>query len=370
MKRWVSCPGSFRLAAKGHNGTTSVHAATGTIAHELAERALRGEPIEAQMGRVLTVNGHQITVDQVMLDAVAVYRDAVRERTEGRPRLWVRHEERVCLDGWWQSGEPKPPVSLFGTADTLIYDYDTGRLSVIDYKHGSGLYVAADQNPQLLYYGAAALLLMRQLGRRVSTIELVVVQPRIPGRRAVRTSEYDVLDVLLWVDRVLKPSVAAVQDPDAPLIPGDHCRFCPARSFCPALVSLAQDKARLEFAPVDGEPLSPDALAEALDGLDAIEAMVEGIRAEARWHLEAGGTLQGWEMVPTRATRSWTDTNLLTQTLHQVAGSALDFFNLVPLSPAQMERNLTPEQWEKVKDLVQSKSSATKLARTNGETNV
>ena len=155
ISRILACPGSFELSQQITTpGRTSFWAAQGTVAHKLAEEALTEgyDPIR-ELGSVIAVDGHEITVDQEMVDAVRVYMDVVRNG--GRGRTYFALERRVSLDGYWLENE-RPPVSAFGTADALIYRYEQEHLDVIDLKYGSGVHVPAD-SPQLFYYAAGAL---------------------------------------------------------------------------------------------------------------------------------------------------------------------------------------------------------------------
>lgn len=258
-KRWMSCPGSFKLheqaLATGGGGQTSVYAAAGSVAHAVAETALElGEDTDKiAVGQFVWNQGHEIVVDEEMREAIGTYLDAVRERA-ARGTTFVRHETLVRLEGWWAPGERPPVVPLFGTADTWMFDPGAGHITVIDFKYGSGVYVAIQDNPQLLYYAAGVLLLVPR--NMVQSVELVVVQPRARGQEPVRSELIDVLDLRVWIDTQLKPAVAAVEDPFAPLVPGTHCRFCAARPTCPARADLANAAARADFAD-DLSRLSP-----------------------------------------------------------------------------------------------------------------
>lgn len=253
-KRWMTCPGSFSAAREAARAaaraSSSIHAATGTVAHSVAERVLSGELscAAAAEGEVHVVSGWTIAVDDAMTSAVQVYVSEVQLRTN----TWcvVKHEERVTLDHWWTvRGLPPPAVELFGTADTWIYNTLTRRLTIVDYKHGAGVYVAVTDNPQLLYY-AAGVLAGFAGNMKVNDVEIVVVQPRVENQPAVRSEIIDVLDLRLWIDEQLIPAVEAVFQPDAPLVPGAHCRFCAARPTCPARVQEAQSAAKSAFDPV------------------------------------------------------------------------------------------------------------------------
>lgn len=239
----MTCPGSYALCEAAEAGPSSSFAVAGTIAHALAERCLADPAYvpEDALDETHQLQGHEVIVDAEMVRTVHVYLEAVRRRA--RPGCVVRHETRVNLANWW-IGQAPPPTPMFGTADTWIFDPWTRRLSVVDFKYGSGVYVAVQDNPQLLYYAAGVVL---QIPELVRDIELVVVQPRARGQEPVRADVLDLLDLRLWIDNQLKPAVARVQEADAELVTGTHCRFCAARPTCPAYADRAQAAARADF---------------------------------------------------------------------------------------------------------------------------
>lgn len=248
-KRWMTCPGSFTLAENVEKPGASVYAAAGTVAHELAEWSLlKNKPPTERLGEFVWCQGHEITVDADMCRAVQVYLDAISARIEWG--VEVHHETRVSLRGWWPANSP-PPVDLFGTADTWMWNPATGRLTIVDFKFGSGVYVTVIDNPQLLYYAAGVLLLLPRAA--VREVEIVVVQPRARGQEPVRSWTIDALDLRLWIDFTLRPAVGRVADPDADLVPGTHCRFCNAKPTCPARADMAQAAARADFPDTIGD---------------------------------------------------------------------------------------------------------------------
>lgn len=245
-KRWMTCPGSFHLVENVQKSGSSVYAAQGTVAHALAEGCLdRDVPASSGLGQFSWMDGYEIVVDDEMVRTVQVYLDAVHARIV--PGVTVHHETRVNLDPWWTQ-EPRPPTPMFGTADTWLFNPANRRLTILDFKYGAGVYVPVQDNPQLLYYAAGVLLLIKT---PVRDVEIVVVQPRARGQEPVRVDVIDYLDLRLWIDMQLKPAVAAVREPDAVLLPGTHCRFCDARSTCPAKAEQANEEARNDFDVVE-----------------------------------------------------------------------------------------------------------------------
>lgn len=367
MSRLIACPASFGLSQRvPGGGGSSIHAATGTVAHALAEESMTLDYDPAtQIGEVVVVDGHEVMVDEAMVEAVRVYIEEVTLRSAGA--TWRALETRVCLDPYWPAYD-QPPVSAFGTADTLIYTEPTRHLDVVDYKNGAGVFVDVTENPQLFYYAAGALL---EVPGPVTTIDLVIVQPNVRGSDKVRVYKTTALDVLMWVEDVLKPTIREATSPGARISGGKHCRFCPARSVCPALATLAQDLARRDFGPSPNEPvvLSTDELGNVLTDAETVAAHIEGLREVAQAKIEAGEPVPGWSLVPTRPVRTWA---LSGPTLEAALGSKGFWARHHPIilyepgklrTPAQLEKLLSPEDWALVSPYVTSKSSGVKLVQ-------
>jgi hypothetical protein len=373
MGRLIACPASYgltlqlRAAGGATGGGSSIYAATGTVAHALAEEAVSlGYDPAAELGTVVTVDGHDVTVDQSMIDGVRVYLDTVESLGAGATIKAL--ETRVCLDPYWRPGEPQPPVSAFGTADFWAYHGNTLHLDVADYKNGAGVFVSAENNPQAHYYVAGVLLELEMLGLPMPvTVDITIVQPNFRGKDKVRSFATSVIDIQMWVDGVLKPTVAEILSPSPRMAAGDHCKFCPARGACPALAQIRQDLARRDFGPSPAEPvvLDADELGSVLTDVDLVDVHVEALREQALRDIQAGVPVPGWEVVPSRPMRSWSMPARDLRTALQGAGfdDAADRI-IAPAevrTPAQVEKILTPEEWAILQPYVQSKSSGVRL---------
>lgn len=371
MSRLIKCPGSFRLSQQVKTptgGGSSIYAATGTVAHALGEQAIAlGTEPAAEIGTTVDVDGYEITVDAGMAAGVAVYVAEVQHRSLGA--TWTAQEERLCLDPYWPA-DAQPPVSAFGTGDTLIYNEHSQHLTVIDYKNGAGVFVDVIDNPQLLYYGAGAMLVVPG---PVLTVDLVIVQPNVRGKEKVRVFPVTGLDVIMWVDDVLKPAVAKVVTPDAPLSVGDHCRFCPARATCPAQATIRQELARRDFGPV-GAPvvLSPAEVGKVLTDWELVGVHIDALREQAQEEIKTGAGVSGWTLEPSRPVRGWSTGGMTLTTKLIEAGFGEEAPNVfaptVARTPSQLEKVLSPAAWAVVQPYVESKSSGVRLVPRASDT--
>lgn len=306
MDRWSACPGSVKLS-EGIPSISSSYAEEGTLAHSLAADWL--------------ANGIKPSfVDNDMHDAVAVYVDYIAPK---------QATHTVYLEHRFDLSSVHP--GCFGTADAVAWDPTTKHLEVIDYKHGAGVYVPAVENPQLRYYGLGALL---DLKLPAKTITVTIVQPRYEAHEGpIRSETLDVLDMLDFLAD-LKQYAAATEAPDAPLVPGEHCRWCPAARICPELGKQANEVAKMEF----GNSPTYDApkLKEALDKREIVKAWLKTIDEFAYDVLEKGGNIPGYKLVAKRATRKWRDPVEAQAALEGFGG---DIFEPTTLkTPAQMEK--------------------------------
>lgn len=303
-ERWFACAGSIRMSA-GLPNVSGVFAAEGTAAHGLASTCLeQGKNAGYFLGHVFGPNGwvsanpeeaddkELFEVTDEMADAVQTYLDLCRQ---------------FMGDGWEFEIEQRLDLTkvhkdVFGTGDFVAYHPESKRLVVVDYKHGKGHAVGVEENKQLLTYGLGAAL--RHHNRGLNGIDLYIVQPRCPHKDGpVRHAEYDSVD-LLEFRSALAAAATATEAPDAPLVAGEHCKFCLAAPTCPVLREKATKLAESEFA-TDVSVLSGDKLAEILRQAGLLKDWIKRVEAHAQSEAQHGRLPTGFKLVAKRATRKW-----------------------------------------------------------------
>jgi hypothetical protein len=303
--RWMACPGSVREGEKYEN-KSSAAADEGTKAH-------------AEAAACLEQGFDSKTKDP----AIQMYLDYVEglALVDGR-RLYVE----VKLD----PGLTKLHPDMGGTADAVVVARDV--LEVIDFKYGAGIGVDAEENEQLEIYAIGALLTL--IPRPLPpTTKVTIVQPRHEGmEQKIRSWEFDTCDLIARAAD-FADAAEATRDPNAPLVPGPHCHFCPAAQVgkdgevrCPALAASRREMVLANFAPmVDADP---DKVAQALAMVPGLKAMIKSLDALAYQMAVAGTPPTGYKLVEKRANRKW------------AAGTELpmEWHEAVPLSPAQVEK--------------------------------
>lgn len=360
--RWLACPGSIRMS-EGIPKTTSVYAEEGTAAHTLAERCLhaKNNATDCVGVVIITKNGRTFKVTEEMAEAVQVYLDLIRkERAEAGAQAEFMVEQKFRLD-WLRPG-------LFGTNDAMI-GRPFGTLTVYDYKHGAGVAVDAEDNVQEMYYGLGAIK-DPKTAAAYEDVELVIVQPRAVHRDgAIRRHKMSVDDLLKWGYEVLLPGAKATDDPNAPVVAGDHCKFCPAMAICPAQKAKAMTVAAGVFDPVVKLPPSPEAMSLAdvkhvVDVADMVEGWLNSCRAYLRTLLESGKATSaelGYKLVQGRATRKWTSEDEAEKWLTAM----LDDEAYVPkkvISPAQAEKIIKGKEAKAAIKTMVTETRGTQLA--------
>ena len=334
--RWLMCPGSV-AAEDGLPDTTSPAAAEGTVAHELAELALRTG--------ATALNSF---ADHEMAEYVREYFEYVMLH-QGDNTLMI--EERVDYSDWVPGG--------FGTADAIIIGDD--KLHIVDLKYGMGVRVDAENNPQGMLY---ALGVWAQYGWMTDAKEITIsiVQPRL---YSVSEWSIGVDDLLRWAEWA-KQRAEATADPDAPRVPGEsQCKFCKAKASCAALRDYTEAALMVSFSNLDDIPpantLTDDQMSAALEARPLIEAWLSAIADHAKTRLADGETFDGWKLVEGRSVRRWIDEGVATEALVNMLG--LDAYAPKKLlSPAQAEKALGKGRKAEIGKLITKPMGAPTLA--------
>lgn len=296
--RWLNCPPSARLC-ETYEDKGSDYAAEGTDAHSLCEYKLR---MVLGMGATDPTE-HLTWYNEEMLDCANGYASYILELVEAAKETYadpmVLIEQRVDFSRWVEQG--------FGTSDAIIIS--DGMLHVVDYKHGLGVLVEADNNPQMMCYALGALELFDAI-YDIDTVAMTVYQPR---RQNVSTFEMSKDDLYRWADEVLKPTAELAFAGDGNFLCGEWCGFCKAKHEC-----RARAEANLMLAQYDFKlpPLLEDTEIEViLSRADQLVSWVNDIKEYALQQAISGKEWTGFKLVEGRSNRRYTDEAAVTQTV-------------------------------------------------------
>lgn len=329
--RWLNCtaaPGFEQQFPK----KTSVYAEEGTLAHEICE--IFGRDVFDQMSneeaqaRVADLARHEL-YDPEMLDTARCYTEALRAAALGfqrKPAIFF--EVRVPLGEYIPEG--------FGTCDCCMIGGDT--LRIFDYKHGKGVKVESEGNPQMRLYALGALVKFRLIfGDAIKRVVTAIIQPRIT--EDVSEEEISTADLIAWGAEVRAKAHAAFTGEGAEFHAGDWCRFCAGKAQCRARAEGFTDLE--EFAAMPKEPsnlLSADEVADLLRRGAGLKAWYEDLQEHARDAILRGESLPGWKVVAGRSARAFTDTD---KALNALRGAGYDdaiLYERKPLTLAQLEK--------------------------------
>jgi len=340
-KRVMACPGSVALVDKMPPQPSSSYADTGTLLHDTIAGVL-DKHLAPAVYLGITYKG--ITLTQDLIDAKLTPALAALDEIDPDGRMEYAVESRVGF------GDYLPDV--FGSTDLL------GRLGnraiVLDWKFGDGVAVDVVENPQLMFYAAAAMRTpeTKWVFDGAEEVELIIVQP--PSvKRWVTTVER-----IKWFEADLKAAVTRALKPDAPLKGGDHCKWCAARPICPVMTGAVD---RLLATKLDAIPA--DQIAHYLDQVPLVEDFITGLRALAEQMLTEGKPVGDWKLVSKRATRQWADEDKAVAFLSSAGVEA--WAEPKAITPAVAEKALKKAKIELPADLVVAVSSGNTLAPGN-----
>ena len=309
--RWGLCPGSIREEAKYPEDRSGPAAIDGTHTHTMLEFCLSGpwEP-EELVGQTMHDDDGTFIVDIERAERVKVATDYVKQRVAEQPGCKVIAEQRV---------NPQRLIArndMSGTVDIQIHGTDV--LEIVDYKDGMGA-VQAEGNAQLELYAVGAL---ADVGEPYpwKRVRMTIIQPKMAlrGQPAITSHEVDISEILAIVDRLVIEG-AAVDAPDAPLVPGEsQCKFCKAKGSCAALASNVMKEIGIMFQPTvisldvaqqsaDKDPSTMDdaQILQIMEAAPLMRQLLEGVEKEALRRLQSGQVITGLKLVNGRGSRAW-----------------------------------------------------------------
>lgn len=326
--RWLNCPPSARLC-ETYEDKGSDYAAEGTDAHSLCEYKLRKA---LGMGAV-DPSEHLTWYSEEMEDCANGYAAYILELVEAAKEICsdpvVLIEQRVDFSRWVEQG--------FGTSDAIIIS--DGTLRVIDYKHGLGVLVEADNNPQMMCYALGALELFDAI-YDIDNVAMTVYQPR---RQNVSTFEMSKDDLYRWAEEVLKPTAELAFAGDGNFLCGEWCGFCKAKHEC-----RARAEANLLLAQYDFKlpPLLEDSEIEViLSRADQLVSWVNDIKEYALQQAISGKDWTGFKLVEGRSNRRYTDEAAVTQA---VTNAGFDPYERKLLGITAMQKLLGKSRFEEL----------------------
>ena len=288
--RWLNCPPSARLS-ESFEDKGSNYAAEGTDAHTLCEYKLR---------IALGIHAKDPTADltyynEEMEECATGYAAYILELVEAAKQKCadpvVLIEQRLDFSRYVEGG--------FGTGDCVVIA--DGTLHIVDYKHGQGVLVEAEGNPQMKLYALGALEIFDGI-YDIDTVSMTIYQPR---RNNVSTHTVFKESLYQWANEVLKPTAELAYAGEGEFNCGEWCQFCKAKHDCRARAERNMELARYDFKlpPL----LADDEVEDILAKIDDLISWASDIKDYALQAAVSGKQWHGWKLVEGRSNRKYAD---------------------------------------------------------------
>ncbi len=311
--RWMACTASPRFEAQFPE-TTSEYAEEGRLAHSLCELKVLKKFTTSINQRTYNSRLNKLKKEPLYIEEMDrtsdLYIEHLTEKAMGynSPPL-VNAEVKVDFSEYVPDG--------FGTCDCIMIGGDM--LDITDYKHGKGVPVSAEGNPQMRLYALGALKKYEPFyGGMIKRVRMTIDQPRIQSELSSETIAVD--ELMAWGE-MIKPIAQAAYSGFGEFKPGDHCQFCRGKAQCRARADantaledfkdcLLPTAKNIEQAQQSGAAvLSNDEIGELLVRGQTLVQWYKDLEEYALNALLNGEEIAGWKVVAGRSNRTFTDTD-------------------------------------------------------------
>lgn len=356
--RWLNCTPAPRLE-ETFPDNTSEYAEEGTLAHSLCEITAKKKfknVKSAEYTRTVKKLKKDPLWNDEMISTAEIYVEHLAERA-----MQFEHEPYIAFEVGVDISDYVP--ESFGRCDCVMLGGDT--LVIRDYKHGKGVPVSAESNPQMMLYALGALKLYRPLfGEAIKNVDIGIDQPRIDSYDVWLCS---VEELLAWGESI-KPTAQKAFMGLGEYKAGSWCRFCRANGVCKAQASQ-QIGAFDDFAAMVNKStdlLTPEQMAEVLTKGETLVEWYKTVKAKALESILSGTQIPGYKAVEGRSVRAWSDQD---KALEKLTASGIDraaIYDSVPKTLAQIEKMLGKTKFgELVGEFVIKPPGAPALASEN-----
>ena len=189
-------------------------------------------------------------------------------------------------------------------------------MNVVDYKHGKGVEVSAENNPQMMLYALGALEIFDCI-YDIDEIRLTIFQPRLGN---ISVGGMNKAALLEWADGELKERAKLAYEGGGEYACGEWCRFCRAKAVCRNGTEENLKMARYDFAPAD--TLDETEIAAILDRADELASWVTDVKDYALSQALQGVKYPGYKVVEGRSARKYSNEELAANVVPVVGLSA------------------------------------------------
>ena len=345
--RWIACPASARLSSLMPYVEGGDAAKMGTAIHSLAEYCFKGDldPMKFE-GKVY--------------EGILMTEENCEFALQHLKAIWAIEDElgkgSVIVEKFLPYQDTSK-VKVGGTTDVIGISKEKRKIIIADLKTGRG-YVSED-NDQLRLYALAALE-DEHIYQDIDKVELWIIQPHHGENRKFSMTTQELVD---WEHYVLIPAIENALNPAFQPVPSDSaCQYCPAKTICPAQANIVET---VHVSP-PVEMLTEEQISVLLTKFDMVEDYIKAVRDHALKRMESGAVIDGWQLAPKRALRSWTKES---EVVPALLGLGLKIEQVVKqevITPAAAEKLLPKDRKGLIDTLTSRISSGLTLARDKG----
>lgn len=344
------CTAAPHYEAQFPDGDPGVYAREGTLAHKICELTVQynaGLITKRKYNSQLKKCHEDELFKEEMIKTAEFYAEQIWQASMAyKNKPYLATEVRVDFSEIVPDG--------FGTCDCCMIG--DNKLSIFDYKHGKGVPVSAENNPQMRLYALGAL---RQYGMfyKIDTVSMSIIQPRIT--EDVSSEEISAEDLLKWGEQLKPIAQKAFTGEGAEFKEGPWCRFCKGKAVCrarsenmtaledfmnmPVLGKMTdEEKMQRTSAEIAGFPvshvLSDKEVGDLLQRGARLTQWYEDLKTYAQDAILAGKEIPGWKVVEGRATRAWDDPEKALELFKQAGFDEAVLFDRKQKSLSELEK--------------------------------
>ena len=349
--RWLNCTAAPSFEAQFLKGT-SVYAEEGRLAHSFCElmALYNANQISKRTynSRLKKLQADEL-YDPEMMKTAEIYSNFIWEQAMSfKEKPYQAQEVRVDFSEYVPEG--------FGTSDCILIG--DGTLVIVDYKHGKGVPVSAENNSQMRLYALGALSQYSML-YVVQKVRMCIVQPRITEE--VSIEELTVEQLEAWGEQIRPIAQKAYSGEGAEFREGPWCRFCAGKAVCRARAENMTALEDFKDLPIEGKMTREEVESrEYADGLgadlppvltdaDIGELLVRGAELVS-WYNDLkdyalsaildGHVIPGWKCVEGRSIRSFDDVDAAFADIVKAGYDEALLYERKPKSLAEVEKML------------------------------
>lgn len=356
--RFLNCTAAPRFEADFPN-ETSVYAEEGTLAHEVCEWSAKynfNQVTKRKLNSEIKKLQKNELWQEEMVKTAEFYAQYLWEKAlTFKEKPYMALEVRVDISEYIPEG--------FGTCDSVMIGGDT--LHITDYKHGKGVPVSAENNPQMRLYALGALKKYALIyGEAIKKISMAIVQPRIT--EDVSEDCLTVEELLTWGEEI-KPIALKAYSGEGEFKAGSWCKFCKGKAVCRARAEnytaledfkgcliegkmSEEDKLAFDSQKVGPVPavLSDAEIGDLLFRGKELAAWLKDIQEYALGAILQGKDIPGWKVVVGKSNRKFTDVDAAIEAIKKAGYEEKQLYKTEPKTLAQLESLLGKKDFAEV----------------------